>query len=238
MTERAPIQRVSITKVTKRFGTERALGGVTLELTHKTLVALLGHNGAGKSTLLGILSTLVRPTAGTVTYAATRGALAGPGARREIGLLAHASLCYGELTARENLALVASLYGIATTDIEPMLDRVALEPKARDRPARQYSRGMLQRLALARALLTRPSLVLLDEPFTGLDRDGALALGGELATLRDAGAIVVVVTHDLEAIAGRADHVAILRRGLLAHEDRTGGYSYDELKAVYHRHAN
>jgi ABC-type multidrug transport system ATPase subunit len=96
---------------------------------------------------------------------------------------------------------------------------------------------MVQRLALARALLTRPSLLLLDEPFTGLDRNGALALGQELGALRDAGAIVVVVTHDLEAIAGRADHVAILRRGQLVFEER-GTYTYDQLKDVYHRHAN
>ncbi|MBC7975660.1 MAG: ATP-binding cassette domain-containing protein, partial [Myxococcales bacterium] len=97
--------------------------------------------------------------------------------------------------------------------------------------------GMVQRLALARALLTRPSLLLLDEPFTGLDRDGALALGEQLGALRDAGAIVVVVTHDLEAIAGRANHVAILRRGQLVFEER-GTYTYEQLKDVYHRHAN
>jgi len=96
---------------------------------------------------------------------------------------------------------------------------------------------MWQRLALARALLTQPSLLLLDEPFTGLDRDGALALGEQLGMLRDTGAIVVVVTHDLEAIAGRADHVAVLRRGQLVFEER-GAYTYDQLKDVYHRHAN
>ena len=96
---------------------------------------------------------------------------------------------------------------------------------------------MLQRLALARALLTKPSLLLLDEPFTGLDRGGAIALGAELGALRDAGAIVVVVTHDLEAIAGRADHVAILRRGQLVFEER-GAYDYERLKDLYHQHAN
>ena len=96
---------------------------------------------------------------------------------------------------------------------------------------------MLQRLALARALLPAPSLVLLDEPFTGLDRGGALALGEQLGALKAGGAIVVVVTHDLEAIAGRADHVAVLRRGQLVFEER-GGYNYDQLKDIYHRHAS
>jgi heme exporter protein A len=154
-------------------------------------------------------------------------------------MLAHASLCYGELSARENLALIAGMYDVdgSPRALDGALDRVGLETRARDRVARTYSRGMVQRLALARALLTRPSLVLLDEPFTGLDRNGALALGQELGALRDAGAIVVVVTHDLEAIAGRTDHVAILRRGQLVFEER-GAYTYEQLKDVYHRHAN
>lgn len=234
------IERVEIQKVAKRFGTERALVGVTLELTARSMCALLGHNGAGKTTLLGVLSTLVRASDGTITYRASTGAaLAGEDLRRQIGMLAHSSLCYGELTARENLAFVAGLYELPddAATIDAVLDRVGLEPRARDRAARTYSRGMVQRLALARALLTKPSLVLLDEPFTGLDRGGALALGAELGKLRDDGAIVVVVTHDLEAIAGRTDHVTILRRGQLVFEER-GSYDYEQLKDVYHRHAN
>jgi heme exporter protein A len=235
----AALDQVQIRKVIKRYGSERALAGVTLELTAGTMCAVLGHNGAGKTTLLGIVSTLVRPTGGTVAYRSRGSAVTGAEVRRQIGMLAHASLCYGELSARENLALIAGLYDVdaGAAALDAVLDRVGLERKARDRPARTYSRGMLQRLALARALLTRPSLLLLDEPFTGLDRDGALALGRQLGELRDAGAIVVVVTHDLEAIAGRTDHVAILRRGQLVFEER-GAYTYDALKDVYHRHAN
>jgi len=160
--------------------------------------------------------------------------------RREIGMLAHASMCYAELSAIENLELVAGLYDV-TADakvIGGLLDQVGLEPRARVRAARTYSRGMLQRLALARALLTKPSLLLLDEPFTGLDRGGALALGEQLGALKSTGAIVVVVTHDLEAIAGRTDHVAILRRGQLVAEERGDAYTYDALKDLYHRHAS
>ncbi|HEY0989109.1 MAG TPA: ABC transporter ATP-binding protein [Kofleriaceae bacterium] len=235
----AGIDEVQIRKVGKRFGNERALAGVTLDLAAGSMCALLGHNGAGKTTLLGIVSTRVRPTGGTVAYRAQGREVTGGDARREIGLLAHSSLCYGELTARENLALFAGLYDTdgSASAIDGLLDRVGLDGKARDRAARTYSRGMLQRLALARALLTRPSLLLLDEPFTGLDRDGALALGAELGVLRDGGASVVVVTHDLEAIAGRTDHVAILRRGQLVCEER-GSYSYEQLKDLYHHHAN
>lgn len=233
------LDRVEIRKLAKRYGSERALAGVSLDLAAGSMCALLGHNGAGKSTLLGIVSTLVRPTGGSVAYRSKGTAVTGAEVRREIGMLAHASLCYGELSARENLALIAGLYEVdgSRAAIDGVLDRVGLDPKARDRAARTYSRGMVQRLALARALLTRPSLLLLDEPFTGLDRDGALALGEQLGGLRDAGAIVVVVTHDLEAIAGRADHVAILRRGQLVFEDR-GAYSYERLKDLYHHHAN
>ena len=233
------IDRVEISKVAKRYGTERALVNVSLELRAGSMCALLGHNGAGKTTLLGILSTLVRQNDGKVRYVGGGTEVEGDALRREIGLLAHSSLCYAELTARENLELVAGLYSIegGTSAIEAVLDRVGLDARARDRLARTYSRGMLQRLSLARALLTRPSRVLLDEPFTGLDRGGALAFGAELAALRDGGAIVVVVTHDLEAIAGRTDHVAILRQGKLVFEER-GTYDYEQLKDIYHRHAN
>jgi len=235
----AALDKVEIHKLTKRYGTERALASVSLELQAGAMTALLGHNGAGKTTLLGIVSTLVRATDGTVTYRAGSTELTGEDVRRQIGMLAHQSLCYAELSAVENLQLTAGLYEVdgSPKAIGAMLDRVGLDAKARERAARTYSRGMLQRLALARALLTNPSLVLLDEPFTGLDRGGALALGEQLGILRDAGAIVVVVTHDLEAIAGRTDHVAILRRGQLVFEER-GSYSYEQLKDVYHRFAN
>lgn len=231
------LDRVLVDKVAKRYGSERALAGVSLELVRGTMCALLGHNGAGKTTLLGVVSTLVRPNSGSVTYRSGEAKLAGEAVRREIGLLAHASLCYSELTAVENLELVAGLYDVSTS-VASVLDQVGLDARARERPARTYSRGMLQRLALARALLTRPSLLLLDEPFTGLDRGGALALGEQLGGLKADGTIVVVVTHDLEAIAGRTDHVAILKRGKLVCEERNDlSYSYDQLKDLYHRNA-
>jgi ABC-type multidrug transport system ATPase subunit len=243
------LDQVVVAKVSKRYGGERALAAVSLELTAGSMCALLGHNGAGKTTLLGLLSTLVRPSGGEIKYLLSgQPAPAGDGLRAEIGLLAHASLCYGELDARENLALFAGLYGVPDdpASLDALLDRVGLEPRARARPSRTYSRGMVQRLALARALLPSPSLLLLDEPFTGLDRGGAIALGQRLGELKATGAIVVVVTHDLEAIGGLTDHVAILRRGALAHQAQrpeargvpTGGYTYDELREMYHQHAD
>ncbi|MBP6630732.1 MAG: ABC transporter ATP-binding protein [Kofleriaceae bacterium] len=241
-----PLDLVRTDKLVKRFGEQRALAAVSLELRAGSVCALLGHNGAGKTTLLGIVSTLVRASSGEVHYqAGGQPVEVGDDLRRDIGVLAHASLCYGELDAVENLRFFAGLYDLPAADVDrritELLDEVGLEPAARTRPARTYSRGMWQRLSLARALLPRPTLLLLDEPFTGLDRDGAISLGQRLASLRAGGAIIVVVTHDLEAIAGVTDHVAVLRGGALVLDQRreagTPGFGYDELKDLYHRFA-
>jgi heme exporter protein A len=232
---------VEVRGLGKRFGHHRALAGVELSLAAGEVCALRGPNGAGKSTLLSILSTLMRPTAGDVRYVGDGGPRpVDDRLRGEIGLLAHASLCYGELSAIENLVFFAGLYGVADAErrARVLLVEVGLEPRARDQPARNYSRGMLQRLALARALLARPSLLLLDEPFTGLDRDGAQALGARLGRAKAEGAIVLVVTHDLEAIAGVTDHAVVLRGGKIAGRGRAaGGFSYADLRELYHRHA-
>jgi heme exporter protein A len=235
-----PLDRVTVGKVAKRFGEQRALAGVDLELRQGSVCALLGPNGAGKTTLLGILSTLVRPTGGDIRY--HEGATArkvDDTLRREIGVLAHASLCYGELDALENLRFFARLYDLDGVDarVKALLEEVGLEERAWTRPARTYSRGMVQRLALARALLGAPSLLLLDEPFTGLDRGGALGLGRRLADFKAKGAIVLVVTHDLEAIGGMTDHVVVLRKGKVAFDEHRDTFSYDDLKELYHAHA-
>ena len=238
---RLPIDTVAIRGVTKRYGSERALANVSLELRGGSVCALLGHNGAGKSTLIGILSTLAQTTSGTVEYKSGEQTLEqGAQLRREIGLLAHASLCYAELTAVENLQFCARLYGVPLDDAaaSARLLEVGLVATAHHRIARTYSRGMWQRLALARALLAEPSLVLLDEPFTGLDRGGAMALGASLGALKQSGAVVVVVTHDLEAIAELTDHVVVLRRGAVLHQERNAGYTYGALKDLYHHHAS
>ncbi|HVV84217.1 MAG TPA: ABC transporter ATP-binding protein [Kofleriaceae bacterium] len=235
------LTRVEVKGLGKRYGQHRALASVDLTLAAGEVCALLGPNGAGKSTLIGILSTLARPTAGQVVYHGDGGERAvDDRLRAEIGLLAHASLCYGELSAIENLVFFAGLYGLpdAEARARTLLDEVGLEPRARTQPARTYSRGMLQRVALARALLARPSLLLLDEPFTGLDRDGAQALGQRLGRAKAEGTIVLVVTHDLEAIADVTDHAVVLRSGKIAGRERaSAGFSYGELRELYHRHA-
>jgi heme exporter protein A len=235
----AAIDAIEVTQLTKRYGFHRALAGVSLEFQAGQLCALLGPNGAGKSTLLGILSTLVRPSAGKVRYRRGREAAAsGAELRRSIGVLAHDSFLYGELTGVENLAFYAKLYGVvdASARARALLDEVGLDEAARHRQARTYSRGMAQRLALARTLLHDPQVLLLDEPFTGLDRAGAAALSRTLARARAERRVVIVVSHDLEALAGETDHVVVLRRGKVAFDERAErGYAYDELKDIYHR---
>jgi heme exporter protein A len=217
--------------LTKVYGRHRALAGVDLTLRAGQATALLGPNGAGKSTLVGILSTMVTPTAGTVRYG---GAEAGEDELRgTIGLIAHESLCYGDLTGRENLAFFARLYGVAdaTGAADALLERVGLTDAA-GRSARTYSRGMLQRLAVARAIVHKPRLLLADEPFTGLDRDGAALLAEILREERARGCILVVVTHDFDAVTPLIDHVVVLARGRVA-EDRPRR-SDERLADIYH----
>jgi heme exporter protein A len=228
----AAFESVTARSLTKLFGRHRALSSVDLTLRAGRLCAVLGPNGAGKSTLVGILSTLVRPTSGTVVYGESA-PLEPRDVRASIGVLAHESLVYGELTAVENLRFYATLYDVAdgSRRATELLDEVGLDEEARDRPARTYSRGMLQRLAVARAMLHRPRLLLLDEPFTGLDRDGAAALARTLADAKRDHRIVLVVTHDLEAVAGLCDHVVVLRRGkVVVDETRSQPFAHQELK--------
>jgi len=234
------IDAVTVDGVTKRFGNHRALAKVSLEMRAGSLCALLGPNGAGKSTLLGILSTLVRPTSGDVKYTAKGEAIEdGAGLRGQIGVLAHESFVYGELTGYENLEFYGRLYSIDDVQARArqLLDEVGLDPKARDRAARTYSRGMLQRLALARALMHEPPVLLLDEPFTGLDREGSAALARTLARVREDGRLVLVVTHDFEALDGVCDQVVVLRRGKVVLDERceSGAFGYSDLKELYHR---
>jgi heme exporter protein A len=239
----ARIDLVSARKLTKRFGTSRALGGVDLELRGGSVCALLGPNGAGKSTLLGVLSTLVQPSAGEVVFVAGGGQVPRSGElRRRIGVLAHDSFLYGGLTAEENLAFYARLYQVAAPAARAaaLLDEVGLEREARRRTVATYSRGMVQRVALARVLLHDPEVLFLDEPFTGLDRGGAQALARALVAAKGRSCVVLVVSHDLEPMAGLTDHVAVLRRGKLAHEARREGgegFSVDDLKELYHRYS-
>jgi heme exporter protein A len=201
----------------RAFGDQRVLNGVDLTVEAGETVALLGPNGAGKTTLLRILALLLRPEQGTLALFGTDAAAAPPALRRRIGYVGHESFCYPDLTAVENLTFYAGLFGVPApaARVTEVIAWAGLEAAAR-RPVRVYSRGMGQRLALARALLHEPDLVLLDEPFSGLDPGAVDALQERLAALRAAGHAIVLTTHDLERAAPIATRVAILHRGRIA----------------------
>ena len=219
-----------LSKVARHYGRRRALRSVTLTLRAGELVGLLGPNGAGKSTLLGVLATLIQPSQGSVTYGDRSAGAGGAALRAAIGFLSHDLQLYSELTARENLEFFAGLNGLdqpaacATLGLE----RAGLATRGDDL-VQGFSRGMRQRLALERALLHQPRLVLLDEPFTGLDESSGLALAGRLRALRNEGRIVLVATHDIEAVEGLLDRVLVLRDGRLIELGQGG----DGLRARY-----
>jgi ABC-type multidrug transport system ATPase subunit len=216
--------RVAVRDVSRHYGRRRALARVSLECGAGQVLGLLGPNGAGKSTLLSILATLLAPSTGEVLYGDRSGKSAGAALRSRIGFLSHDLHLYPELTARENLEFFARLYGLdrVAARVGGALERAGLAERAVDLVA-GFSRGMRQRLALERALLHEPRLLLLDEPFTGLDDASVAALVARLKELRAAGRITVVVTHDLDVADRLLDRVAVLKDGrLVALDDAQG----------------
>jgi ABC-type multidrug transport system ATPase subunit len=206
---------LTLSEVTRTFGRRRALHKVSLTIRAGELAAIVGPNGAGKSTLLAVISTLIAPTSGEVRYGRYTSA-AGAELRARIGLLGHDLYLYPELSPVENLRFFGAMYGIDDLDdrMAAALARADLIDR-RDDAVSGFSRGMRQRLALERALLHDPRLVLLDEPFTGLDDAAANALRGRLAGLRAAGCLVLVITHDLDTVDGLADRALMLNKGRL-----------------------
>lgn len=200
--------------VEKRFGAVRALRGVDLEAEQGAIHAVLGPNGAGKTTLLRILAGLSHPTAGQVEIEIDGAGVAPKDARGAVGYVGHATLIHPELTARENLLFAAKLYrvGDAERRATALLEDEALGEVANLR-AGSFSRGMAQRLSIARARIHDPKIVLLDEPFTGLDRAASSRLATHLERLRDEGRALVLITHDPDIAARLATKVSLLQRG-------------------------
>ncbi len=206
--------RLDVRDLSRHFGRRRALHKVGFTAEAGQLIGLLGPNGAGKSTLLAILATLAAPTSGTVHYGDRTARDGGPALRSRLGALGHDLYLYPELTARENLEFFARIYRVPGVSqvVDGALATAGLSHRADDLVS-GFSRGMRQRLALERALLHGPRLVLLDEPFTGLDDASTHALVERLRRLRDAGAMVALTTHDLDVIDGLLDLVVVLRDG-------------------------
>lgn len=202
--------------LSKSFRSVHALRDVTFQVSKGECVAVLGPNGAGKSTLLRILSTLIRPTAGTVTIAGWNIQTDPNEVRRIIGFSSHQPMLYSELSAAENLLFYAHLFGLSSPEdrVNELLTLVELGPRRNDL-VRTFSRGMQQRLTLARCLIHSPSVLLLDEPYTGLDQRAAATLNHIIGQLRALGCTTLLTTHDLTWVSGLLDQVLILNRGRL-----------------------
>lgn len=196
----------------KAFGDRKALGGVSFELPAGSFLSIFGPNGAGKTTLLRILSTLSRPSAGKLSVLGID-ALENPGdLRARIGLISHKPMVYGDLSASENLEFFARLYGTPDKGrIRELLQLVELDHRRND-AARTFSRGMTQRLSIARALVNDPDLVLLDEPYSGLDPHAMQLFDELIERVRD-GRTFVMVSHDLDKGLSLCTHALVLARG-------------------------
>ncbi len=211
------LSRVQLSKLVKTFGATAALRGVDGQLCAGELTVIEGPNGSGKSTLLRIIGTILEPTSGTVDYEPL-----GRDRRRvrpEIGWLSHEPLAYGDLTGRENIILAARLHGLEPAQAWARAREQFELGRFAERALRTNSRGQRQRIALARALVHQPSLILLDEPTTGLDRASVQRLVGQVQEAVDRGAIVAVVTHEPDVFGELAGAQIVLRRGKVVDAD-------------------
>jgi heme exporter protein A len=207
----------------RHYGRRKALAQVSFTCRSGEIVGLLGPNGAGKSTLLSIVATLLTPSTGRVAYGEQSAHHAGAALRSRLGLLGHDLYLYPELTARENLRFFARLYDLDDVErrVEASLARGHLLDRGDDLVS-GFSRGMRQRLALERALIHSPRLVLLDEPFTGLDQSSSASLVGRLADLQAEGCLILLATHDLEVAERLFSRVIYLRGGRIVREEPGG----------------
>jgi heme exporter protein A len=211
----APVRPlVEARELEKWYGPHAALRGIGFDLRAGEFLTLFGPNGAGKTTLLKVLAGSLRPTRGTIRFAGDDDGENDHAWRRRIGVLSHQTFLYGQLTAEENLRFYGRLYSLADleTRVTLLLEEVGLGRRRKDL-VRTFSRGMQQRLALARTLLHEPELVLLDEPYTGLDPHAAKMLRSVLEKLRDGRRTVVLVTHNLSEGLELADRVVVQANG-------------------------
>ena len=220
--------------LTKNFGLKPVLRGVDLDVAPGEFVVLFGPNGAGKTTLLRILATLSKPSFGRAAVAGFPLPAGAGEVRRRLGVVSHHTLIYGDLTAEENLRFYARMYGVPSPGkrIAEVLRQVGLSARRRDL-ARTFSRGMQQRLAIGRAVLHDPEVMLFDEPYTGLDQDASAMLDGVLREVAARGRTVLMTTHDLARGLAVADRVLILSRGVVAFSAKAREVELGEFARVY-----
>lgn len=216
-----------VISLVKKFGTRPAVDGIDLTLDGGDCLAVFGPNGAGKTTLLRLIAGLLKPTSGAVrlTGVDVRHDTA---ARARVGIISHQSMLYAPLTVRENLEFTARLYGLENgpAAVDASLARLDITDRA-DTPVRTLSRGLQQRVSIARAIVHQPSVVLLDEPYSGLDESGAGALTAVLRGLKQGGATLVIVTHNVAEGLALATHAAIMSAGRFARLERQRDAAFD-----------
>lgn len=227
---------IEVSGLVKAYGLQPVLRKLDLRIERGEFVALLGPNGSGKSTLLRQLAGLTPPTAGTITIGGWSLPREAAAVRAQIGMVSHKLLLYDNLTARENLHFFARLYSLTPDDaksrIEALLVQVGLQRRGNDL-VRTYSRGMQQRLSIARALLHRPHVLLLDEPYTGLDQDASQVLDDLLREAHGEGHTIVMTTHELGRAATLPTRVVILSRGVVGFDSPTTALEPDSLPKIY-----
>ena len=226
---------IIVRKLVKRFGPKTVLRGLDFEVESGEFVALLGPNGAGKTTLFRILASLSRPAMGEVSIANYYLPGQASAVRRRLGVVSHQPLLYGDLTAEENLRFYGRMYAVTNLDarIAEVLGMVGLAPRRRDL-VRTFSRGMQQRLAIGRAVLHDPDVMLFDEPHTGLDQDACVMLDTVLQEVAARGRTVVMTSHDLARTADLASRFDVLSRGVIvASVHRDDMDTTDNLLAFY-----
>ena len=225
---------IQVRKLVKRFGLKTVLRGLDFDVQPGEFVALLGPNGAGKTTFLRILASLSRPSLGDVSVAGHRLPQEAAAVRAQLGVVSHLPLLYGDLTAEENLRFYGRMYNLSEleTRITEVLEMVGLETRRRDL-VRTFSRGMQQRLAIGRAVLHNPEVVLFDEPYTGLDQDASVMLDDVLRSVAAKGRTVVMTSHDLARAEDLATRFDVLSRGAIAASTTRRGLKNTNLLAFY-----
>jgi heme exporter protein A len=225
---------IVVRKLVKRFGLKTVLRGLDFEVQPGEFVALLGPNGAGKTTFLRILASLSRPALGEVRIAGYQLPKQAAAVRRTLGVVSHLPLLYGDLSAEENLRFYGRMYAVENLErrVSQVLDMVGLAARRRDL-VRTFSRGMQQRLAIGRAVLHDPEVMLFDEPHTGLDQDASQMLDTVLREVAARGRTVVMTSHDLARVGDLASRFDVLSRGVIVASQRRSDIAPDQLLAFY-----
>ncbi len=231
--DRRPALAIRLKGVTKAFGAQLALADVDLDVPEGSHVAVMGANAAGKTTLLKVIAGIASPTSGSVTIAGIEMSKAGPKLRAQVGFVGHDTMLYADLTTRENLRFHAKLFGLrnAKEAIERATERLDVS-HVLDKPVRALSRGTKQRVALARALLHDPAVILLDEPYTGLDEAAAMALSELLEELATPERVILLTLHDVVRAMAGPRRLLVLSGGRIALDESLDGRT-DDIAETY-----